>query len=110
MILIDSKTNKIISQQVKITTSFFDRLFGLLNSHNPRFLIFQTHFGIHTIFMKTPIDVVLLDSESKIVKTKEDLLPNQLFLYHPKYSTVIEMPQGTIKKYHLHINDKILTA
>ncbi|TRZ54431.1 hypothetical protein D4S03_00160, partial [bacterium] len=108
--LIDQSQNKILSKQAKIATSFFDRLFGLLNPHNPRFLIFHTHFGIHTLFMENPIDVLLLDGERKVVKVRESLFPNRLFLYHPKFSTVIEMPLGTIKKYAIGINDKISIA
>lgn len=110
MDLIDLSQNKILSRQAKIATSFYDRLFGLLNPHNPRFLIFHTHFGIHTLFMETPIDVLLLDREHKVVKTQENLHPNRLFLYHPKFSLVIEMPKGTIKKYRIAINDKISIA
>lgn len=98
---------KTLTKSAKIATSFFDRLFGLLNPHNPRYLIFKTHFGIHTFFMNKPIDVLLLDNEHKIIKAKKSLKPFKLFLYHPQFSIVIEMPEGTIQKNHLRINDKI---
>jgi len=107
MKLINLSKNKIISKQAKIAYSFFDRLFGLLNQNNPRFLIFNTHFGIHTFFMKTPIDVILLDKHQRVVRIEERLSPNRLFVYHPKFSLVIEMPKNTIKNCHIDINDKI---
>jgi uncharacterized membrane protein (UPF0127 family) len=97
----------VISRNAKLAVSFADRLLGLLNPHNPRYLIFQTRFGIHTFFMNTPIDIILLDNQKKVVKTKIHLLPNKIFLYHPRYSRVIEMPKGTINKCHIRINDKI---
>lgn len=107
MELINQSRNIIISKQAKIASSFFDRLFGLLNPNNPRYLILNTRFGIHTFFMNTPIDVILLDKHRKVVKMKENLSPNRLFLYWPQYSIVIEMPKNTIKKCQIDINDKI---
>jgi uncharacterized membrane protein (UPF0127 family) len=107
MILKNISKKLIISEKAKIANSFFDRLFGLLNPNNPRYLVFRTHFGIHTFFMMMPIDVLLLDDDQKVIKFHKNLVPNRLFLYHPKYSTVIEMPKDTIEKYHIDINDKI---
>ena len=99
--------NKTLTKTAKVATSFSDRLLGLLNPHNPRYLIFKTHFGIHTFFMNESIDVLLLDNEHRVIKAEENLKPFKLFLYHPQFSTVIEMPKGTIQKNHLRINDKI---
>jgi len=99
--------NIIISKNGAIAATFLDRLLGLLNPHNPRYLVFHTRFGIHTFFMNKSIDVVLLDEQNKIVKIKKDLRPNRMFVYHPKYVTVIEMPKGSIKKCQIDINDKI---
>ena len=107
MILKDLTQKTLISDQAKIANSFSDRLFGLLNPRNPRFLIFSTHFGIHTLFMKTSIDVLLLNHEQTVVQMRKDLAPNRLFLYHPKYSVVIEMPGGTIHKFNIRVDDKI---
>jgi len=107
VILKNISSNSIISTNVKNANSFVDQVFGLLNKRNPRFLIFNTRFGIHTIFMKTPIDVILFDSNNYIVKIKRHLLPNRLFFYHPKNFKLIEMPKDTIDKFHIRINDKI---
>jgi uncharacterized membrane protein (UPF0127 family) len=107
MIIKNISKNIVISKNGAVAASFFDRLLGLLNPHNFRFLVFQTHFGIHTLFMKNNIDVILLDDQNKVVKMKINLKPNSLFVYYPKYSTVIEMPKGTIKKSQITINDKI---
>lgn len=110
MLLLNQSQNKILSKKVQIANTLIDRLLGLLNPDISRFLVFHTRFGIHTVFMKTPIDVILLDQKNHVVKIKSSLHPNRLFLYHPRYSTVIEMPKGTIKKYRIAINDKISIA
>ena len=57
--------------------------------------------------MNESIDVLLLDNEHRVIKAEENLKPFKLFLYHPRFSTVIEMPKGTIQKNHPRINDKI---
>jgi len=107
MVIKNISKNSLISTKAKLAQSFLDRLLGLLNPHNPPFLIFKTRYGIHTFFMKHPIDVLLLDSHLRVIKLKECLKPFRVFLYHPKYSHVLEMPKGTIQKKHIHINDKI---
>jgi len=100
-------SKRLISSDVIIASSFVDRLLGLINPHLPRYLVFRTHFGIHTLFLSLPIDVLVLDSKGKIVQMAKKLPPYRLFFYHPKHSTVIEMPQNTISQLQLGINDKI---
>lgn len=107
MIIKDKTQGKLISENAKFAKSFFDRLFGLLDPKNPRFLIIKTHFGIHSFFMGEPIDVVLLDDSYKVKKLKS-LHPYRLFFYNPIYSVVIEMPEKTIKKLGIRLNDKIV--
>ncbi len=68
MILKNKKTGKIICDDIKVAISFNDQLFGLLNPKNPRNMLFRTRFGIHTFFMKEPIDVLVLDQKMNIVK------------------------------------------
>ncbi len=70
-------------------------------------MLFHTHFGIHTLFMNYPIDVLVLDENKKIVKAKNSLMPNKLFFYNPKYSVVLELESGFIKKNKLQLGDKI---
>lgn len=105
--ILSNSHHRIISSNAQLATSFLERLLGLLDSRNSRYLIFRTRFGLHTFFLETPIDVILLDNQNRIVKLKPRLFPNHLFLYHPRYTTVIEMPFGTITKFDLSLNDKI---
>lgn len=104
------KTNDgiVISADAQLASSFTQRTLGLLNHRNSRTLIFNTRFGIHTFFMDKPIDIILLNKSRQIVKIKEGLFPNRFFFYHPRFSYIIEMPFGTIHKFSLAINDKIL--
>ena len=102
MILKNLTTGKIICNDLKIAQSFIDRLFGLLIKSNPRNMLFKTRFGIHTFLLKEPIDVIVLDNNFKVVKIKENLRPNRLFFWNPKYNRVIELSSNTIKKFDIH--------
>ncbi len=96
MIVKDITTKKTICKEAKLASSLKDKLFGLLITQNPRYLIFKTRFGIHTFGLKEPIDVIVLDKNNKVIKLKSNLMPNRIFFWNPKYSLIIELPQTKI--------------
>lgn len=101
MILKIKETGKIITKDLKIADSFINRMLGLLIKSNPRSLLFKTRFGIHTLFLNEPIDVLILNKNFKIIKIKSDVKPNNLIFWNPVYPYVIELPYGTIMKFNL---------
>jgi uncharacterized protein len=94
-------------KSVSRASTFKDKLFGLLDKKSSRYLLIKTRFGIHTFFLKEPIDVVILNYKLQIVNYKMELKPNKIFLWNPQYSQVLEMPKGTIKKHRLQKGDRI---
>lgn len=88
----------VLSENLQEAKSFSDRLLGILKKLNIGCsILFKTRFGIHTFFMKDPIDVVILDNNLKVVKMAT-VKPNNLFFWNPKYFKVLEFSQGTINK------------
>ena len=59
---------------------------------------FKSRGGIHTFFMLSPIDVVILDESNRVVKIAKSLKPNRLFFWNPRYENVLELAAGTINK------------
>ncbi|KKT67368.1 MAG: hypothetical protein UW62_C0026G0009 [Candidatus Collierbacteria bacterium GW2011_GWB1_44_35] len=102
--------NTLISSKCKIARSLVDRSLGLLNSNNPRTLIFFTRWGIHTLFLSNPIDILLLNDDWEVVKMAKSLPPFKFFSYLPIYMIVIELPQGSLGKSKTTLGDKILIA
>lgn len=98
--------NTILSRDLKEAKSVIDKIFGLLIKTNPRSLLFKTRFGIHTFFLKEPIDVLVLNSNQEVVKAST-IKPNSLFFYNPTYDTVLELPKNSIKDAQTKIGDKI---
>lgn len=105
MILINIGNSNVISNDLKVARSFLDLSLGLLRKSNPRSLLFNTRFGIHTFFLKDEIDIIVLDQKNRVVKLKSDLKPNRLFFWNPKYFLVIELPKNTIKTSQTKLND-----
>jgi uncharacterized protein len=79
---------------------------GLI-SLKPQVIAFKTRFGIHTFFMKFPIDVLVLNKNKKVVFFKENIKPNRIVLWNPRYDLVIELPQGSIKESKTELGDII---
>lgn len=69
---------------------------GLIGQEKIFPVYFQTNFGIHTFFMKKPIDVLVLDSNHIVKILKDNLKPGSIFMWNPRYFEVIELPAGTI--------------
>ena len=93
--------------QVYVLSTFFQRLLGLLNKNSRPPVLLYTHFGIHTLFMTYPIDVLLLTQKLEVVDMRQSLRPFSFFFYLPVYSTVIELENGFIKKNNIKIGDII---
>lgn len=110
MKLINISNRKVLSNNCKIATHLSDKYLGLLKPENPRCLIFFTRFGLHTFFLSEPIDILVLDSNWKVVIVRQCLKPFRFFFYPLKYFTVIEMSSGVIKKSQTNIGDKIFLA
>ena len=96
-----------IKIKAKKLSSWLEKSEGLLGAKKPSPIFFKTHFGIHTFFMKFPIDVVILDSKGRVVTMKESLSPNQLFFFNSIHNGVLELPQGVVKKMKIKKNSVI---
>ncbi len=79
---------------------------GLLGSKKAYPVLLKTRFGIHTLGMKFPIDVIILDKNNFVVKLAKNLKPNHIFLWNPLYETCIELPTGEIAKRKIVVGEK----
>lgn len=79
------------------------KLIGLMGKEKSEIVIFKTRFGIHTFFLKFPIDLVIVSKNKKVVFIKQSLKPNRIVFWNFRYNTVIELPEGFIKKSGINI-------
>jgi hypothetical protein len=105
MTIKNNTNNKIICENIRRVKNEKDKVLGLIGSNNNQGLLMNTRFGIHTLFMKISIDVLVLDQNQKVVKIKENLKPFRIFFWNPKFSTIIELPTGIIENTKTKIGD-----
>ncbi len=96
-----------LATDLKELKTFLDKSFGLLRQSNPRSLLLRTRFGIHTFFLKEPIDVLILNDTYRVVKVQENLKPNLVFIWNPLFNIVLELPKGIIAKSKTTVGDTL---
>lgn len=106
MIVKNKNRKTTLAKNLKIASSPIDNFLGLLKKSNPRSLLFKTRLGIHTFFLKEPIDVIVLNSKD-LVKKAVTVRTNKLFLYSPKNSKILELPHGTIMNSKTQVGDEL---
>ena len=80
---------------------------GLTVFKKARPVMLKTRFGIHTFGMKYAIDVIILNKHFEVVRLKEKLQPNNIFIWVPIYNTVLELPWGYINENKIILMQKI---
>jgi uncharacterized membrane protein (UPF0127 family) len=89
-------------------TSFFAKTKGLIGEKKPQAIYFETRWGIHTFGLQFPIDVLIMNEQNKVVKLKENLKPNRIFLWNPRYKSVLELPAAMIKQKRIKHNTTLI--
>jgi len=98
-----------LATKVRKADNFLTRLVGLLKRKNlgpEEALWLMPSKGIHTIGMKFPIDVVFLNKGSRVVGPVSGLVPNRISAVHLSGYSVLELPNGTIRKSRSEIGDQ----
>jgi len=104
-----ASNKNLLGNNIVLATRFLDRLKGLLgkDSLSPgQGLLIRPCKGIHTFFMKFPIDVVFLDKENLVIAFIENLPPNRLTTIYRTAHSVLELPAGSLDS-KISINDRI---
>ena len=98
-----------LATKVRKADNFLTRLIGLLKRKHlgpEEALWLMPSKGIHTIGMKFPIDVVFLNRGHHVVGLMSGLLPYRISTVHLSGYSVLELPNGTIKKSCTEIGDQ----
>lgn len=101
---LENLTQKVtLTNNLIIANTIIKSSIGLLNQPQGPAMFFKTRWGIHTLGMKYPLDIIVLNNNLKIVKIKKNLQPNRIFFWNPFYSLIIEIPSS--QKTKIKIND-----
>lgn len=92
--------------KVKKLTTFWERLQGLSFKNKIIPVYFETRWGIHTFFVKEPIDVIICDDSYIVRKLVRSLKPSSVLVWNPGYKKVFEIPESYGKNAKINIGDK----
>jgi len=93
--------------KIKKLTKFSDKLLGLAFRKNIKPVYFETRWGIHTFFVKKPIDVVICDDDFIVRKIVRNLKPWKILVWNPMYKNVLELPLRNKKYSYIKVGDKV---
>ena len=84
--------------RVKMLRTLAEKSVGLIGAAPVYPVFFTTRWGIHTFGVLSPIDVLILDKNNRVVSICQNMKPNRIFFWNPVYDRVVELPPGTITK------------
>ncbi|MGQ9635825.1 MAG: DUF192 domain-containing protein [Bryobacteraceae bacterium] len=96
--ILNRTRDTILATQASIADTSGARNIGLLRHHSlpdGQGLWIVPCEGVHTFFMKFPIDVVYLDRNKRVVKVRPNLVPWRISLCLRAHS-VLELPAGKV--------------
>ncbi len=110
MKVLNTTKGTLLADKAIFAEILWKRLVGLLGRKGlgrGEALVIRPCSGIHTFFMRFPIDAIFLDKASKVVKTIQDMRPFRLSGWVFGTREVIELPSGTISASHTEVDDVI---
>jgi uncharacterized membrane protein (UPF0127 family) len=114
--LVDDDTGEVIAEDVEMADNFWRRFRGLMLRWNFRVgqaMLFKFNspgrHSIHMFFVRFPIDLVYLDSDSRVVETRAGVKPWHMHVSRVASKSLIELPVGTIARLGMQNGHKIST-
>jgi uncharacterized membrane protein (UPF0127 family) len=111
MTLRNASTGKLLARRVRRARSPWHRVIGWLLRSSiaaDEGLLFEQCSAIHTIGMRSPIDVLFLDHHNRIRTFKPHVVPGQARVNCNIATKVLEMGPGFIDAHDLLIGDRLL--
>lgn len=111
MLLWNRTTGEIVGENIKAAAGFRDRLRGLMFSRNfPEHggLVIRPCRGVHTFFMRYPLDILLLNAQGRIIYKKESLPPNRVTPFLRQAETAVELPGGSMSGKKIYRGDELI--
>lgn len=109
MIVYNLTRGTILAERCRLADTVWKRMVGLLNRRQfdrGEGLVLNHCYGIHTFFMRFPIDVLFLDQDYRVLRTVPELRPFRISVVK-KALYVVELPAGVIAASQTQVGDQI---
>jgi uncharacterized membrane protein (UPF0127 family) len=89
-----------LATDLRVADTHFKRLVGLMGTASAAFaggcgLWIKPCHGVHTMFMRFPIDVLYLDRDQRVIRIEENVRPWRVSPMMIECATVLELPAHT---------------
>lgn len=105
----NAASNETIASVVR-AHGMFERTFGLLGSPSVPVrsgMWFERCAAVHTLGMRSAIDVIFLDADERVLRTVAEVAPNRLAVLCPKARITIELGPGTLERARVNVGDRL---
>ncbi len=99
-----------IGDQIAVADSSYTRFLGLMGRRSlepGHGMLIQPSSGVHTFWMRIPIDLVALDAKQRILKLERAVKPWRIGALSRQTKSVLELPSGQIDRCHLAVGDSL---
>lgn len=110
-LLISNRTrDSLMGDRIRLADTSISRFIGLLTRGSlstGEGLLIRPSNGVHTLFMRFSIDVLLLDREARVLAAYDRLRPFRLTSINWKAASALELPAGTIAQTSTRVGDQL---
>ncbi len=100
----------VLGDRIGIADTTLTRFVGLMGRGSlapGHGLLIRPSNGVHTLWMRFSIDVLLLDREHRVLSVYGNLRPFRITAINWKASTALELPSGTIALTNTQLGDQL---
>lgn len=111
MEVFDQTTECVITRNLKTATNLYSQFVGLMGKvkfEEGEGLWLPYCTGVHTCFLKFPIDVVFVDRDFFVVGIVQNLPPWRATNFFLKAHFALELPAGTVEKLKIKKGDRLV--
>jgi len=97
--LVNLRTRAVLAERIERADQWWTRLVGLLGRPGlpeGAALLIEPCAGIHTFFMRFPIDAAVLSRELRVIRSISNLRPFRATRFHRGARMVLELPAGKL--------------
>ena len=109
-VLKNVSTGAVIATRVERATRFLERMIGLMARPRVRpdeGLWIERCGGIHTMGMRSSIDVIFVDDKDRVVRIYPNVAPFKLALVCQHARGVIELGAGALDEHDILVGDRL---
>lgn len=106
----DQATGRILVPHLEVAVSLWRQTIGLMGrkAFPPDTGLLIPHCnGIHTAFVRFPIDVIFLNDASVVVRTIPALAPWRIIGFVRGAKSVVELPAGTLRQKRITVGQQL---